>query len=554
MRNISRPATQSYNPMYVWRMRVLYASLAGYLISRLPLLASLDTAAEALGWSLSAFLVINGAFLAGFTAAIIQIRRQRLQAAAGILTAILVIEAALYLLADSWSSWRGWSALWIGIALAHLLLRQRESRVIILASMAVIVFSGTQELRHLPSGGQREQIAVMLAALTWTLALAVIARIASQGNRIAIQTVLRDFSTRQLIESGQSIARHVAQRSEVHTALQAIASDLEQGWPDIHHVQIYLIETGSDHAVLTAATGTAGQQLLSQDYKLGIGGLSPVGRATLTGHPLLIRDFTRETIHTPHDLLADMRSELVIPLKDTERVIGALDLHSQQADAFSQADITLLDAIGNQVALAVDALQLYAETQRKRRENHALYEQTQMNLREIERLNYQLTGRAWGEYLRLHSDITALTLDLQTGESTLHADWTPTLNEAAQYHQVITVTTEGRRIVALPIMVRNEVVGAMEFELPHDDELPGGALELVTAVGQRLGLALENRRLFDETQRIAQREGLINDIGTELQATTSVDTIIQRTANRLQEMLSTQQVTIRISTHQAGRE
>lgn len=549
MQNITGTTSQSYNPVHVWQRRVLYASLAGYLVSRLPLLAALDTTADSLGWRLPIFLLVNGLFLAGLLAAFFQTRRQQLKAAAGILVTVLILEASLYLLAGSWESLRGWAELWIGIGLAHLLLSQRESRVIVLAAVVVIVFSGAQELRDLSPDGQREQIAVMLATLAWTLALAVIERAASQGNQLAIQTLLRDFSTRHLIESGQSIARHAAQRSEVNVALQTIAGDLEQRWSDIHHVQIFLIEPESDHAVLTAATGTAGQQLLNQDYKLGIGGLSPVGRATLTGRPLLIADFGRETIHTPHDLLADMRAEMVIPLKAAERVIGAIDLYSRQVDAFSRADMTLFEAIAHQVALTVDTLQLYAEMQQKLRENRALYEQTQMNLREIERLNYQLTGRAWGEYLRLHSDITAMTLNLETGEAALRADWTPTLNEAAEHHQVITVTAEGKRIVALPIIVRNEVVGAMEFELPHDDELPGGALELVTAVGQRLGLALENRRLFDETQRIAQREGLINDIGTELQATTSVDTIIQRTANRLQEMLSAQQVTIRISAH-----
>ncbi len=118
---------------------------------------------------------------------------------------------------------------------------------------------------------------------------------------------------------------------------------------------------------------------------------------------------------------------------------------------------------------------------------------------------------------------------------------------------MITVTQDGQRIVAFPIIVRNEIVGAMEFELPTADELPEGATDLVMAVSQRLGLALENRRLFDETQRIAQREGMINDIGAELQAATSVDAIIQRTARQLQETLSAQEITIRISRNANGQ-
>jgi GAF domain-containing protein len=94
--------------------------------------------------------------------------------------------------------------------------------------------------------------------------------------------------------------------------------------------------------------------------------------------------------------------------------------------------------------------------------------------------------------------------------------------------------------------VRNEVIGAMEFEIESEDPLPEGILELAGAVGQRLGLAMENRRLFDETQRAVQREALINDIGADLQAATDIDVIVQRAAHHLQEALDARQVSIRL--------
>jgi hypothetical protein len=59
---------------------------------------------------------------------------------------------------------------------------------------------------------------------------------------------------------------------------------------------------------------------------------------------------------------------------------------------------------------------------------------------------------------------------------------------------------------------------------------------------------MENRRLFDETQKVAQREALINDIGAELQAATGVDVILQQAAHHLQSALAAHQVTIRLGT------
>jgi GAF domain-containing protein len=347
-----------------------------------------------------------------------------------------------------------------------------------------------------------------------------------------------------LIDISRVVAAGLFERLELDTFLQQIAEILEHRLSMTDHVQIYVSHPDDPRVFLRAATGPAGQKLLDREFELDIGGLSTVGRATLTRSDLVIQDFHQEDIHRPHPLLAEMRAELVIPLVVNDHLIGALAVHSTQPGAFPSTDLALWHAVASQITIAIDSLQLYEEAQRNIRENQALLQQTQTNRREIERLNYLLTGRAWSEYLRLNPDSTALSLDLDTGQTMPDADWTPTLNEAATHRQVITVTEQGRRLIALPITVRNEVIGAMEFEIESEDPLPDGVLELAGAVGQRLGLAMENRRLFDETQRAVQREGLINDIGAELQAATGIDVIVQRAAHHLREALDARQVSI----------
>lgn len=349
-----------------------------------------------------------------------------------------------------------------------------------------------------------------------------------------------------LIEIGEEVARGLYARPETDTFLEQVIQSITRHFPELDHILIFLLDSGSHKATLHATGGPSRSQLMAQQHELDVGGLSPVGRATLTGQYLLIPDFSRESIYKPNVLLPETRSELVIPLSVNENVIGALDLHSKQAQGFSEARITLLRAIANQLAMAVDSLRLYETTQRSNRENQALYQQTQISLREIERLNYQLTGRAWSEYLRLQPQATAMALDLTTGQVSHNVEWTATLHHAASQRQVITTTQSGYRIVALPITVRNEVIGAMEFEIESEDEISQEAVDLLLAAGQRLGMALDNRRLLDETQRIAQREAMINDIGSDLQSATGVDAIIQRAARHLQETLTAQEVTIRL--------
>jgi GAF domain-containing protein len=533
-----------------WRALGVYLIGLVYVATRLLLLwpDALDRAAAQIGWGRAPLAVAHVLFLAAAGTALLLTRRGELRTGTLILTGVLLVEGSLYLLGDGWHVVRGWAELWTGVVLAGLLLDRRSTGLVTGAALIVLTISAFSDIRTLSPGSQNERVVLYLAAVLWTGALAGLTSLTVYGSQQAIQAAVHNNRVRHLIELNAETARHLFARVELDEFLEHIAAFLVREFETIDHVQIYLIEPGSQHATLRAATGLAGQRLLAQEHALHIGGLSVVGRVTLTGHPLLISDSVHDPIHKPHPLLPETRAELAIPLRVSDDIIGAIDFQSNRVNAFDDLEIALLTAVNNQITTGIDALRLYEAAQRSTRENQALYQQAQANLREIERLNFQLTGHAWADYLRSQPDTTAITLDLKTRQMESQAEWTPTLNEATEHHQVITTTESGRRIVALPIIVRNEAIGAMEFELDRDEPLPDGAMELVTAVSQRLGLAMENRRLFDETQRVAQRETLINDIAADLQSATGIDTIIQRAARHLQQTLSAQQVTIHLDT------
>jgi GAF domain-containing protein len=104
----------------------------------------------------------------------------------------------------------------------------------------------------------------------------------------------------------------------------------------------------------------------------------------------------------------------------------------------------------------------------------------------------------------------------------------------------------GRRMLVMPVQVRGEVIGAMEFELDSDGQLSAEDRQLIEEVSQRFGIAAENARLFSESQRIAQREALINEVGARLQATSNVENTLTEAARSLQHMLKAGRVSIRL--------
>jgi diguanylate cyclase (GGDEF)-like protein len=75
------------------------------------------------------------------------------------------------------------------------------------------------------------------------------------------------------------------------------------------------------------------------------------------GQPLIIPDVTVDPRYTGMD--SSVRSELAFPLTSRGRVIGVLDAESQSPDAFTQGDLTLMSAVGSQLAASLEAAQMH---------------------------------------------------------------------------------------------------------------------------------------------------------------------------------------------------
>lgn len=97
----------------------------------------------------------------------------------------------------------------------------------------------------------------------------------------------------------------------------------------------------------------------------------PLGRGITgvvaqTGKPLLVGDVKRD----PDYLMVDerVRSELCVPLRVKNEVIGVLDTENHAPHAFSQNDLQLLEALAGQIALSLERIRLLSDTERRAEE------------------------------------------------------------------------------------------------------------------------------------------------------------------------------------------
>jgi sigma-B regulation protein RsbU (phosphoserine phosphatase) len=82
-----------------------------------------------------------------------------------------------------------------------------------------------------------------------------------------------------------------------------------------------------------------------------------VGYAALHGEPVIVGDVSKDPRYLP--CLDDVRSEVVVPLKLKDRVIGVLDVASAELDAFSTQDVQILTPLANFAAVAIENARLY---------------------------------------------------------------------------------------------------------------------------------------------------------------------------------------------------
>ena len=83
------------------------------------------------------------------------------------------------------------------------------------------------------------------------------------------------------------------------------------------------------------------------------------GAAVRSREPVLVGDVRRDPRYV--GLVAETRSELVVPLVHKDRVIGVLDLESPQLDRFSERDVKVLTPLASQLAIAIENARLYEE-------------------------------------------------------------------------------------------------------------------------------------------------------------------------------------------------
>jgi len=312
---------------------------------------------------------------------------------------------------------------------------------------------------------------------------------------------------------------------------------------DYYHVHIFLLEEKTNLLVLHAGTALRTDVLSAQQRRIAPDDPGVINRAVQTGTFQMVT--ASDAAVRRIEMLPGMQSQLVLPLRRGEQVLGVLDLQDINADPFTEDDIEVLQSIAAQLGIAIANAQQFSDLQQASDERKRLAEELKRSAQEIEQLNQEVTERVWTRYLAGRGE-SVIGYDWKQGTLISNVQGYPGLERTLNSREPELYVENDEHILSVPIISRGQVLGAMEFRAPSNRIWNKRSLELARVISQRLALALDNVRLFEQAQIVATREQLANQIAADLQTKTDMDTLVSVAAETFQQALGATRTNIRL--------
>ena len=303
------------------------------------------------------------------------------------------------------------------------------------------------------------------------------------------------------MEIASQVGRLMA-RVENREELLATVADYIQNSYQFYYAQIYLLDEGQRYAILRAGTGQVGQILLERGHKLDLEQLSLVARAVQSRQTVLVQDTETSQIHKPNDLLPDTRSEVSIPLMVGNDILGILDLQDKSSERFNEENVGVFETMAGQLANALRRTAAYARTQEA--------------IDRAESINRRLTEEAWEGYLA----------ELDAGRK---VGYRYNLEAPIPLDDSVDISFDDAQQIS--VSLRGQKIGTIQVADDRPHQWSAAELNLVKDVSDRLALALEQFRAFDEVDKRAAEMETVANVTTVTTTILDVEELLRSATN-----------------------
>jgi GAF domain-containing protein len=326
------------------------------------------------------------------------------------------------------------------------------------------------------------------------------------------------------------VARAILSISSLDNLLLRIASTVSDTL-SFYHIGIFLLDDAKEYAILTATNSAGGQRMIERNHRLKVGEEGIVGYVAGIGRPRIALDTDKDGVFLGNPDLPHTHSELTVPLKIGLDIIGVLDVQSEEPSAFTEEDVEVFSILADYISIAIQNAQRFQEIQKTITESDTLYR----NYLRQEWKSFANQRRNPG-YLYSISGSKPLIKKLETLE----------IQKAIQSGKPTISQEKTQSHLSVPIKLRGQVIGILNIQSGGNHSWEEDEIDIATAVADRVGLAVENARLLEDSQSRAARERTIGEITSKIGASINIRNVLQTAVEELGHILPGSDVIIQL--------
>jgi GAF domain-containing protein len=317
------------------------------------------------------------------------------------------------------------------------------------------------------------------------------------------------------LEAAAQVARAAAEVHDLKELLDSVVRQITSRF-GFYHAGIFLTDSTGQKVVLAAASSEGGQRMLARGHKLEVGHQGIVGFAAYQKRSRIAQDVGADEAFFNNPDLPDTHSEVALPLIVQNRLIGVLDIQSQEHNAFSLDDVYALQTMADQIAMAI--------------ENTRLIERSSSAIQELETISANAMKKAWKD--RLGGQVRGFTY------TTLGVD-------PIEKRKVSSKNSAGEKTIKVSLSLRGKEIGAISLQRKASDPTwTSTDKEMVERIAAQVVLAIENARLLEESQRNAEREQTVNELSSQFSHSLDVDTLLQNAVREIHRLPQVSEVSV----------
>ncbi|MBL8078990.1 MAG: GAF domain-containing protein [Anaerolineales bacterium] len=348
--------------------------------------------------------------------------------------------------------------------------------------------------------------------------------------------------TADLQKAGIQIERRAARLQAASEISQAISADVEKDFKELlnetvslisektgyYHTGIFILDQNNEFAVLRAANSEGGQKMLARQHQLKVGGAGIVGYVSQSGRPRIALDTGADAVFFNNPDLPETRSEMALPLKVGTKIIGVLDIQSTQSSAFDNEDAVILGTLANQISMII--------------QNSLISNSSGLGAGYFNQSTIWNRGERSKGYSYLPDGSIAVVPDEEN----------PLIKRSLASGQTIVQDKSANKsqpALAVPVRIRDTIIGVIHIEASQANrKWSEDEVALAQAISERAALALENARLFEETERSAERERVISLVTSRIGESNKLENILHTTIQELGRTLGASRAFIQLET------